>query len=77
VESSYVEAHNIFHGQNNVTCIIKCKYRPAATIYTLETRFVSGIWLEIPFIEVVRMMMIIIIIITITITTKSTTLSWT
>jgi hypothetical protein len=34
---------NIFHGQNNITCSTNCKYRTAATLYTLETWFVSGI----------------------------------
>jgi len=34
---------NTFHGQNNITCSTNCKYRTAATLYTLETWFVSGI----------------------------------
>ena len=40
--SADVKVQNIFHGQNNITCSTKCKYRTAATLYTLETWFVSG-----------------------------------
>ena len=42
-ESANVKAQNIFHGRNNITCSTNCKYRTAATLYTLETWFVSGI----------------------------------
>jgi len=28
---------------NNITCTIRCYYRTAATLYALETWFVSGI----------------------------------
>jgi len=38
-----VKVHNIFHLRNNITCSTNCKYRTAATLYTLETWFVSGI----------------------------------
>jgi len=41
--SANVKVHNIFHRQNNVTCSTNCKYRTAATLYALETWFVSGI----------------------------------
>ena len=34
---------NIFDGRNNITCSTHCKYRTAATAYTLETRLVSVI----------------------------------
>ena len=43
IESTNVIVQNIFHGQNNITCSTNCKYRTAATLYTLETWFVSGI----------------------------------
>jgi len=43
MESANVKVQNIFHRQNNITCSITCKYRTAATWYTLETWFVSGI----------------------------------
>jgi len=39
--------------RNNVTCSTNCKYRTDATLYTLETWFVSGIWLYIPCIMVI------------------------
>jgi len=38
-----VKVQNIFHGRNRITCSTDCKYRTAATLYTLETWFVSGI----------------------------------
>jgi len=41
--STNVKVQNIFHIQNNITCSTNCKHRKAATIYTLETWFVSGI----------------------------------
>ena len=41
-ESANVKVQNIFHGRNNFTCSTICKYRTAATLYTLETWFVSG-----------------------------------
>ena len=44
-ESANVKVRNIFHGRNNVTCSTDCKYRTAATLYILETWFVSGIQL--------------------------------
>ena len=40
--SATVEVQDTFHGRNNITCSTDCKYRTAATLYTLETRFVSG-----------------------------------
>jgi len=36
-----VEVQNIFHGRNNITCSTDCKYRTAATLYTVGTWFVS------------------------------------
>ena len=42
-ESANVEAHNMFNTQNNITCSIDCEYRTAATLYTVETWFASGI----------------------------------
>jgi hypothetical protein len=36
-ESSRVKVQNIFHMQSNITCSTNCKYRTAATLYTLET----------------------------------------
>jgi hypothetical protein len=42
-KSSDVKAQNTFHGRNNITCSINCKYRTAATLCTVDTRFVSGI----------------------------------
>ena len=42
-ESVNVKVQNIFHGRNNITCSTNCKYRTAATLYVLETWFVSGI----------------------------------
>ena len=41
--SADVKVRNLFHGRNNITCNTSCKYRTAATLYTLETWFVSGI----------------------------------
>ena len=41
-ESANVKVQNIFHGRNNITCSTDCKYRTAATVYTLATWFVSG-----------------------------------
>jgi hypothetical protein len=34
---------NIFCRKNNIICCPNCKQRTAATLYTLETRFISGI----------------------------------
>jgi len=41
-ESSNVKVQNIFHGRNNIICGTNCKYRTAATLFILETWFVSG-----------------------------------
>ena len=41
--STNVRVQNIFHMQNNITCSTNCKYRTAATLYTLEAWFVSGV----------------------------------
>jgi len=41
-ESANVKVQTIFHERNNIICSTNCKYRSAATIYTLETCFVSG-----------------------------------
>ena len=35
-ESVNIEVRNIFHGRNNSTCSTNCKYRTAATIYTVK-----------------------------------------
>ena len=37
-----VKVQNIFQGRNNITCSTDCTYRTAATVYTVETWFVSG-----------------------------------
>jgi hypothetical protein len=42
-ENAKLKVQNIFLGRNDITCSINCKYRTAATLYTLETWFVSGI----------------------------------
>jgi hypothetical protein len=42
-ESDNVKVQNILHGRRNITCSINCKYRTAATLYTLEIWFVSGV----------------------------------
>ena len=36
-----------FNMGNNITCSTNCEYRAAATLYTLEARFVSGLKLQI------------------------------
>jgi len=41
--SADVKVQDIFHGRNNITCSADCKYRTAVTVYTIETRFVSGL----------------------------------
>jgi hypothetical protein len=38
-----IKVQNIFHGRNNITCSTNSKYSTAATLYTLDTWFVSGI----------------------------------
>jgi hypothetical protein len=43
VESANVKVQNILHGQNNITYSTDCKYRIAATVYTVGTWFVSDI----------------------------------
>ena len=40
--SADVKVQNIFRGRNNITCSTDCKYRTAATLYTVESWFVSG-----------------------------------
>ena len=35
--SADVEVQNMFNGGNNITCGANCKYRTAATLYTVET----------------------------------------
>ena len=42
-EIANVKVRNIFHGRNNITCNINCKYRTAGTLNTLGARFVSGV----------------------------------
>jgi len=44
-ESANVKVKNIIFGRSNITCSTNCKYTTAATPYTLETWFVSGILL--------------------------------
>jgi hypothetical protein len=43
--SADVKVENIFNWRNNITCGTDCtrKYRTAATLYTVETWFVSGV----------------------------------
>ena len=41
--SAGVKVQNILHGRNNITCSRDRKYRTAATLCTIQTRFVSGI----------------------------------
>jgi hypothetical protein len=36
------KVQNIFYGLNNIACSTNCRYRTAATVYTLETWFVFG-----------------------------------
>jgi hypothetical protein len=42
-ESASVKVQNVLHGRNNIACSANCKYRTAATLYTVETWFVSGV----------------------------------
>ena len=42
-ESVNVKVQNIFNGRNNITCSADCKYRTAASLYTVETWFVAGV----------------------------------
>jgi hypothetical protein len=44
-ESTAVKVQNIFHVLNNITGGTNCGYRTAATLYIVETWFVSGILL--------------------------------
>jgi len=39
-DSVNVKIQNIFHRRNNITCSTNCKYRAAASLHSLETRFV-------------------------------------
>jgi hypothetical protein len=39
----WCKIENIFNKRINIACSTKCKYTAAATVYTLETRFVWGI----------------------------------
>ena len=39
--------------RNNITCSINCDHRLAAKLYNLETMFVSGMFLYIPYIKVI------------------------
>jgi hypothetical protein len=45
-----------FNMGNNITCGINFSYRIAAVSYTVETWFVSGILLQIPYMQVMMMM---------------------
>ena len=40
--SADVKVQNTFQGRNNITCSTNCEYRTAATLYTLQKWFVSG-----------------------------------
>ena len=40
--SANVKVQNMFNVRNNMTCSKQCKYRTTATLYTLQTWFVSG-----------------------------------
>jgi len=40
--SADVKVQNIFQGRNIITCSTDCKYRTAAALCTVQTRFVSG-----------------------------------
>jgi len=55
MESADIKVQNRFHGGNNIACKTNYKYRTAATLYNLETWFVSGMYLSIP---CIKMMMI-------------------
>ena len=35
--SANVKVQNMYHGRDNFICSTECKYRPAATLYALET----------------------------------------
>jgi len=43
VESADAKVQNIFHGRNNITSSTNCKYRTAATLYTLKAWVISGV----------------------------------
>jgi hypothetical protein len=45
MECSDARVQNLFHGRNNIACSTDCKYRTAATPYTLETCFVAAVQL--------------------------------
>jgi hypothetical protein len=38
--SADVKVQNTFHGRNNITCSTDCKYRTAATLYTVEIWYI-------------------------------------
>ena len=58
-ESVNVKLQNIFHLRSNITYNTNCKYRTAATLYTQEIWFVSGIYLSVPCIKVITRIIII------------------
>ena len=41
-ESTAVKVQNMLHVGSKFTCSTNCKYRTAATLYTLDTWYVSG-----------------------------------
>ena len=41
--SANVKFHDMFRERSNIACSLNCKYRAAATLCILETRFVTGI----------------------------------
>jgi len=42
-ESANAKVPNIIQGRSNITCSTNCNYRTAATLYTLEKWFSSGV----------------------------------
>ena len=48
-ENTDVKVQNIFKMRINVTFSTNCKYRTAVTLYTLEIRFVTGIYSRVSF----------------------------
>jgi hypothetical protein len=43
--SADVKVQNTLHRRNNITCSTDCKYRTAATLHTVGTWFVCGVYL--------------------------------
>jgi len=51
MERGNVKVQSIFHRRNNITCSTNCTYRTVATLYTLETGFVSDIWTDVIYVK--------------------------